>query len=140
MTRCFAIVALCGAMLNGCAEIPSISSDLEHPPDRMPYSKSAYESGRVDAERDLRAGRLIVEIYGFPLRGEPEYAQMLRDRYGVELRRVASDIVDVNAIGHAMGYNVVSEAEIKRRFGSDVFERLQQEAERIYNQRQRPQH
>lgn len=104
-------------MLSGC---PARDPDIVDAPDHEPYSKSAYQAGRGDAEKDLRSGRLIVEIYGFPLKGEAEYAQLLKDRYQIELKRVASDIVDAKAIGHEKGYNEISIAEVKRRFGTDT--------------------
>ena len=99
--------------------------------DGKPYSQRAYHAGRADAEKDVREGRLIVEDYGFPRKGQAKYAAILQQRYNVELRRVAGDIVDVKAIGHAKGYNEVSEAAIKSRFGENILSAAEAEAERL---------
>ncbi len=125
-----AVCVIACVVLAGCgAKDPDIAYTSEH----MPYSRAAYEAGRAQAETDMRAGRLVIEEYGFPRKGEQEYADILRDRYHIELRRVASDIVDPKADGHAFGYNAISEPEIKRRFGSDVLEKAQTEAAKHYD-------
>ena len=136
MTRRILSVAL-SAILAGChaREDPDIAYTSEH----TPYSKTAYQAGRMAAETDLRAGRLVIEDYGFPRKGQPEYAEILKQRYQIELRRVAGDVVDRRAYGHAFGYNDVSEPEIKRRFGNDLLEKAQQEAAKHYDEQQRHQ-
>jgi hypothetical protein len=85
----------------------------------------AYRSGRADAENDLRVGRVVIEMYGFPTEGEAEFRGRLRKQYQIELRRVAGDTdIDEKVLGHARGYNKVSEAEIKRRYGNEVVQSL----------------
>jgi len=121
------------ALLAGCG---AKDADIAYTREHMPYSRSAYEDGRAQAEADIRAGRLVLEDYGFPRKGQQEYADILRDRYHVELRRVASDIVDPKTYGHAFGYNAVSEPEIKRRFGSNVLEKAEAEATEHYDMQQ----
>jgi hypothetical protein len=82
---------------------------------------TAHRAGHAQAERDLRAGVLAVESYGLPM--PPEYTQILRERYGVQLRSVAGDTdVTAKALGHAEGYNELSKTEIRRRFGDGVLE------------------
>jgi hypothetical protein len=82
---------------------------------------SARRAGHDQAESELRSGVLVVEVYGFPL--PPEYADILRDRYHIKLKRIAGDThVTAKVIGHAEGYNEVSKREIKRRFGDRVLE------------------
>jgi hypothetical protein len=115
---------------------PRESPDIAHLPDGTPYSLQAYQTGEFDAENDLRANRLVVENWGFPMKGQNEYAKILREKYSVEFKRVAGDIVDGQTVGHAKGYNELSEAEIKRRFGNDVFEKAKIEAEREYGEKQ----
>jgi hypothetical protein len=76
----------------------------------------------------LRAGRLVLEDYGFPREGQQEFRDILRERYQIELRRVASDVVDNTAYSHALGYNDISRPEIQRRFGPDLFQKAEAEA------------
>ena len=121
------------AILVGCG---AKDPDIAYTSDHMAYSRSAYETGRSDAQADLQAGRLVVEDYGFPRKGQQEYADILQERYHVELRRVASDIVDSKAYGHAFGYNAVSKPEIQRRYGADALEKAQAEAAEHYEAQQ----
>ena len=82
---------------------------------------SARKAGRAEALRDLENGHLAIEEYGFPM--PAGYEKILRDRYQIELRRIADDTnVTEKVLGHAEGYNEVSEREITRRFGSGVIE------------------
>ncbi len=65
----------------------------------------------------------------------PEYAHILRDRYRIELRAIAGDTdVTARVLGHAQGYNEVSEPEIKRRFGDGVLEGAADEALKHWNE------
>jgi hypothetical protein len=127
-------VPLLAAMLAGSHA--QVDSDIAYRSDQFPYSKSAYQTGQVDAEADLHADRLVIEDFGFPRKGQAEYAEILQRRYRVELRRVASDIVDLKAYGHAFGYNDVSKQEIKRRFGDNILEKAQEEAAKRYDEQQ----
>jgi hypothetical protein len=129
MTSRAILLALGSAIIGGCQ--PK-HPDIAYTSERVPYSRSAYERGRADAEADLRAGRLVLEDYGFPREGQQEFADILRQRYGVELHRVASDIVDYTAYGHAFGYNDVSRPEIERRFGAGVIQKAEAEAAEHY--------
>jgi hypothetical protein len=78
---------------------------------------SAYRAGRAEAQKDVAAGILATEEYGlFAASGPSE--RTLRERYQVEDRVIAGCAVDERILGHAAGYNAVSEAEIGRRLGS----------------------
>ena len=63
--------------------------------------------------------RLMIEFYGFPPEGYDRYVKILEKRYNIKVR-VIGDILDGDLVGHTMGYNEVSKAEIKRRFGDNV--------------------
>jgi hypothetical protein len=83
---------------------------------------TAYRMGRDDARRDLKSGRLAVEVYGGP--GDPRRSYTYLEKLsGVEVRAVARCVVDIYIVGHASGYNCVSSAEIKRRFGTNIIDR-----------------
>jgi len=128
-----AIMASCHAKDPDILEMqnnPDIAWNQEH----MPYSRSAYERGRREAQADIRSGRLILENMGFPRKGEQEFAQILRQRYGVELKRVASDVLEPTDTGHVFGYNDISRPEIERRFGSGVIEKAEAEAAKHYDE------
>jgi hypothetical protein len=77
----------------------------------------AYLRGRADARRDIRDGRVAVEVYGF---GAGGVTQPLRERYQVDTHVVADCVVDEQIMGHAYGYNTASAAEAKRRTGVDI--------------------
>jgi len=81
---------------------------------------AAYVHGRADARRDIRDGHLAVEVYGL---GAGSIAKPLEERYHVDTRVVAGCVVDDTLMGHARGYNIVSAAEVRRRFGVDILDR-----------------
>ncbi len=70
------------------------------------------------------------------MKGECEYGDILRQRYQIEFRRVAGDTnISAKVIGHAKGYNEVSEPEIKRRFGGDILKAAEEEAAKHYDEK-----
>jgi hypothetical protein len=86
-----------------------------------------YRAGRADAKKDLHSGRLVVEMYGFPMPGE--FREILQQRYQIELRQTWGDVnVPEWITGHERGYNKISVAEITTRFGSGVIESAEEEA------------
>jgi hypothetical protein len=88
---------------------------------------SAYQNGRNEAKTDVLSGRLAIETYGLPR--PRDYGKILRERYGIELRQLASDIhVTARVIGQAKGYNEISHAEITRRFGKGILEQVERES------------
>jgi hypothetical protein len=88
--------------------------------DLEPISISRYSlawwAGRTEAEKDVAKGILAREVYGFGA-GGGHAAKILRERYHIETRPVADCIVDEKIVGHATGYNEISEKEIDRRVG-----------------------
>ena len=84
--------------------------------------QAAEQAGRADAAKDLHDGRLAIEVFGRDQEG-PDYKALLFDRYQVELRQLGNAETirgDYKIIGHADGYNEISEQEIKRRFGEEA--------------------
>ena len=75
----------------------------------------AWWAGRVQAKSDVAEGILAREVYGFG--GGGPAAEILRKRYNIQTRALAGCIVDAKIVGHAAGYNAVSNAEIERRVG-----------------------
>jgi hypothetical protein len=127
------LIVFATTLLAACeAEDP----DTAYNSDGMPYSRSAYDRGRLDAQADLQVNRLILEDYGFSREGKEEFVEILKQRYGIELRRLDAENIDMKSSGHAFGYNEVAKAEIQRRFGADVIEKAQAEAKEQYRAKQ----
>jgi hypothetical protein len=82
---------------------------------------SASLRGRAAAHFDVARGRYQILGYGLPAAWQPEYAWLLRQRYGIEYRAVAGCIVSRSLVDYVDGYDSVSAAAAKRRFGRDVF-------------------
>ena len=101
------------------------------PSDSAVYS-TAYKAGRAAAQRDIRKGVLAFEDWGLPADFQAEliYRRILSERYGIRLRRIAWCEVDDKILGHGNGYNDVSVAEIERRFGHKLLDRVYAQAEK----------
>lgn len=77
--------------------------------------------GRLAAHFDVWRGHYVVLAYGLPSPWRPQYAQLLRDRYGIEVRTVAFCIVSKTLRSYADSYDAVSEAAANQKFEHDVF-------------------
>lgn len=88
----------------------------------------AYERGKREAKAAIAENELGIETYGYPAACRYKYAQILREQYKVTLREVAGCVIDDTIAEHARGYNEVMEAEIVRRYGPDVFEKVSRKA------------
>jgi hypothetical protein len=77
--------------------------------------------GRLTAHYDVRRGHYVVLAYGLPSPWRSQYAQLLRERYGVEVRSVALCIVSETLRSYADGYDEVSVDDANHKFGHDVF-------------------
>jgi hypothetical protein len=101
------------------------------PPHSAEFSK-AYKAGRADAARDIKKRILATEEWGLPsdIAVSLAYRQILKQRYGITVRRVAGCEVDDTILGHGNGYNEVSEAEIARRFGPHLLDHVYARAEK----------
>lgn len=82
---------------------------------------TAPSRGRLSARFDVWRGHYRVLAYGLPSPWRPEYAKLLRERYGIEVHTVALCIVSETLRAYADSYNEVSAAAANRRFGHDVF-------------------
>lgn len=90
---------------------------------------AAYVLGQTDARRDLAAGKLGIETFGFLRIEHADFRSILKERYGIETHVVAGCIVNSTITGHASGYNAIMNAEIEKRFGKNLFERVWKEIE-----------
>lgn len=91
---------------------------------------ASAKTGREAARADIKAGRLVLRTYGFAYAGSTNYARLLKERLGVEIKSAGGCVVDARIIGETNAYNEVMKAEIARRFGKDALEKIQAEAQR----------
>jgi hypothetical protein len=87
------------------------------------WSYLAAWRGRLAAHMDLRRGHFIVLAYGLPPFGAPEYARILKEQYAIEFHYVDFCTVSTTLRAYADGYDELSGAAAKRKFGGDVFEK-----------------
>jgi hypothetical protein len=87
-----------------------------------------YGVGWVDAKKDARAGRLVLEAYGFGTftPGAPNFRH-LQEKCNVEINQVAGCVVNTRNVGHAKGYNLAMMEEVKRRCGLAVVREAEEE-------------
>ena len=78
--------------------------------------------GRLAARSDVSHGRYIVMVYGYGTPRRYEYALILQEEHGIELREVAGCIVPRTVSSYADAYDEVSVPAAKRLFGPNVFE------------------
>ena len=95
---------------------------------------TAFIRGESLARFDVARGRYLELGYGLPAPWVPEYARLLRERYGVEHRAVAGCLVSKSLISFVRAYNSVSTAAAKRRFGHDIFQESCNDAKRSWEQ------
>ena len=128
---CFlAVVVMSGCPSGQTGERPEGGS--------APVSSSGREKGAKEAAAAVAAGKLVLKEYP-PLPyppGHQEYVQLLRQRCAVayELPKLPPGVAEADFIQEVQAWNEVVEAEIKRKFGQDIFERLQDEARAKWKQ------
>lgn len=82
-----------------------------------PQPQSAFEKGKLDAEKDLAAGKIIIKTKFISPRRRNAGAE-----YGIPLEAVLS--YKAEATEYLKGYNSISEAEISKRFGEEVLKKI----------------
>jgi hypothetical protein len=89
----------------------------------------ASYSGGLAAMLDISRGRLTILGYGFPSMSRPQYQALLQKKYGIEYKAVARCVVSQTERNYVDGYDRVSMAAAKRRFGPEIFAESAKEAE-----------
>src|SRR5258706_12438901 len=74
----------------------------------LEWDYSAGIRGKLTARFDVARGRFEVLAYGLPAPWRPEWANLLRERYGIEMRIVAGCALSQSLAAYADGYNEVS--------------------------------
>lgn len=98
------------------------------------YLFSAYRQGKKDAEAEIAAGKLAMEVSGSPFPSADLYAEELKSKYEIDYRPVAACSVGPVIRGHLKGFNEVMIPEIERRYGKDVFDKARVAAQNKSNQ------
>jgi len=91
--------------------------------------------GHVAARFDIVRGHYRILTYGLPPSWRPEYARLLKERYGVELHPVAGCIVSPALVSYVDSYDDESAAAAIRKFGHDVFKECAEDARKSLERR-----
>lgn len=83
------------------------------------FGKFTYEKGRADAEKDVAADKLAIHSHGLPKPDWLETTERLKKKYGIETYNFGCEVFD-GLLAYARGYNEISEAVIKKKFGKSV--------------------
>lgn len=98
---------------------------------------SAFDTGAAAARLSIEQDRLLLKEYP-PLPyppGQNFYVELLEKECGVKgIVGKPGDTPEDQFIQQVRGWNSVMRAEIQRRFGEDIFDRLQAEAQRQFRQ------
>lgn len=116
-------VPLVGAAL-ALPQLPKYRSNRPEELLVVKVDSAEYQAGQADARRDLTKGVLALEIYGVPVPGSEHYDLLLRQRYGIQLRLVATCSINQKTFDHATGYDGIMEPEIGRRFGTNIVQSI----------------
>jgi len=90
----------------------------------------------VAARLDVRHGRYKLLVYGLPPAWRPEYKQLLKQRYGIEMNAVASCTPSGPLRSYVAAYDEVSTIAANRKYGHDVFRECAEDAEKIWAREQ----
>jgi hypothetical protein len=96
---------------------------------------SASVRGYVVARFDVARGHYEVQSFGLPARWSPDYARLLRERYGIEHRTVAGCVVSESLVSYVSAYNSVTKAAAEHKFGRDVFAECAADARKAWEER-----
>jgi hypothetical protein len=80
-----------------------------------------YQIGRLHAYIDLARGHYELQTFGPLDRGLEEFNEIATERYGFEIVTHGC-IISEAGIERMRGYNEVSEAAIRRKYGANVIE------------------
>jgi hypothetical protein len=125
-------------VLAGC---PS-SRPTSGSPSSASSTSAGREKGVKDATDAIAAGKLKLKEYPslpYPP-GHQEYVQLLRDRCEVEYEvpRLPPGVAETDFIQEVRSWNEIMEAEVRRKFGIDIFERLHEEARQLRQKQLNP--
>ncbi len=97
------------------------------------WSLSSSARGRFAANLDLRRGHYIFLTFGLEPPERHAIARLLGERYGIELRPVAGDIVSKDLVSFVSSYNDVMLAATNTKFGHNVYKECSDAAYKVTN-------
>ena len=100
----------------------NLKADLQTNIQNLGKLENPYQCGKDDASNNAESGRMILETYGLPPKEEFEWQANLKNEYQIESYNFGCVVSD-KMKAYVKGYNEVSEAEIKRKYGDDILER-----------------
>src|SRR5579863_2337940 len=86
-----------------------------------PESSWSFLRGMFVASFDAMRGHYKELGAGLTSDALPEYVRLLQARYGIEHDELAGCVLSDSMSAYIRGYNTVSVAAAKRKFGPDVF-------------------
>lgn len=97
---------------------------------------AAYQIGRIHAYIDVARGTHELHIYGTIDGNVEEFAEIATNDYGIEVVTHGC-IISEAGIEHTRGYNDVSLAAIKRKYGAEVIDSIWERAQHEYKVKRR---
>ena len=91
-----------------------------------------YQKGQQEALEDIKADKLKMKTLGRPVSWFQEWREILLKEYKIQIEMIAGCMVSDEEVDYANGYNNISEAEIKKRFGETIFEKTFDKAEKVW--------
>jgi hypothetical protein len=103
---------------------------------------AARDKGAREATESINAGKLMLKEYP-PLpspAGHQEYVQLLKEKCGVEYQvpNLPAGVKEDDFIQEVRGWNDTMQAEIQRRFGADILDRLREEGRKRWQEKSPP--
>jgi hypothetical protein len=95
----------------------------------------AGRDGAREARATIAHGKLMLLTYGLAMGDQTARDEIARTKLGLEFRVVAGCVVTEGLVKFSEAYNRIMAAEIISRFGPDVFDRLNREADDLLEAR-----
>ena len=103
----------------------------------MTYSRLAFLEGKMEAKRDLANKKLALRTYGKPAKWRHIYADILYEKYKVELRVIAGEHVTERQREETHGYNSVMKPSLRKKFGRDFLDAAVDIAKDIHSRQEK---
>ncbi|HKV91594.1 MAG TPA: hypothetical protein VJW20_03485 [Candidatus Angelobacter sp.] len=98
----------------------------------MAWDASAATRGRMLARFDLSQGRYQLLAYGSTPPEREEYARLLKQRYGIEVEKVADCLVSQPLVDYVDAYNSITVPAAQAKFGPHIFDQTWEDAQRSW--------
>jgi hypothetical protein len=96
--------------------------------------KRSYEEGRRAAAEDIKHDRLVYHVGGLPAPYDELFSEILRKEFKVAVAHIGC-VINTEEFQRGVGYNEVSVPEIERRYGEGILGRVEERAQKEYEER-----